>query len=827
MEAKKYIQVALDEEMRRSYLDYAMSVIIGRALPDVRDGFKPVHRRILWTMHELGNTHNKPYKKSARITGDTLGKYHPHGDSAVYETMVRLVQPFSLRYPLLDGQGNWGSVDGDEPAAQRYTEVRLARITTQILADIEKETVDFQPNYDESLQEPVVLPVRFPHLLVNGASGIAVGMATNIPPHNLGEIIDATIHLIQNPDAELQTLMKHIPGPDFPTGGFIYGRAGIRQAYETGRGTIIMRARAAIDKVGRGSAQRDAIVITEIPYQVIKAKLVEKIAELVNDRKLEGIADLRDESDRQGMRIVIELKREAVPQIILNNLYKLTPMQSSFGVINLAIVNGQPKVLNLKETLEEFIHFRRDTVRRRTIYELNKAEARAHILEGLKRALDHIEAVITLIRAAKSAPEARSGLMASFQFSEKQAQAILDMQLQRLTGLERQKLVEEYQEIIKKIAELKEILANEYVLKNVIIEELKAIRKDFADERRTQIVDEEAEFTLEDLIPDDEVVITVTQAGFIKRTPLTVFTQQSRGGKGRYGISLRGEDFVTHVFVATAHSYIMVFTDQGRVYNFKVHEIPEAQAASRGKAIASIANISASEKVAGVVAVRDFAEDKYMVMVTRKGTIKKTQLSEFDNLRASGLIAMSVDEGDELISTEVTDGKKKIFLATHDGQAICFDESDVRSMGRTARGVRGVNLEPDDYVVSVCAVTGDEQMLSITGKGYGKQTPLSEYRVQSRGGKGVINVKTTERNGKVVAVMPVKEDDEVMIITSQGKLVRLEASDIRETGRSAQGVRVITLSEEDEVASASLVGRGQEEIDQRDEADVHQGAQPS
>lgn len=818
MEAKKYLQVALDEEMRRSYLDYAMSVIIGRALPDVRDGFKPVHRRILWAMHELGNTHNKPHKKSARIVGEVIGKYHPHGESAVYESIVRMAQPFSLRYPLIEGQGNFGSIDADEPAAMRYTEVRLARITTQILADIEKETVDFQPNYDESLQEPVVLPVRFPHLLVNGASGIAVGMATNIPPHNLGEIIDATIHLIQNPDADLQTLMKYVPGPDFPTGGFIYGRAGIRQAYETGRGTIIMRARAAIDKVGRGNAQRDAIVITEIPYQVIKAKLVERIAELVNERKLEGIADLRDESDREGLRIVIELKREAVPQIILNNLYKLTPMQSSFGVITLAIVNGQPKVLTLKEMLEEFIHFRRETVRRRTAYELSKAEARAHILEGLKRALDHIDAVIQLIRAAKSTTEARNGLMANFQFSEKQAQAILDMQLQRLTGLERQKLVDEYQEIIKHIAELKEILINEYVLKNVMIEELKTIRKDFADARRTQIVDEEVEFTLEDLIPDEEVVITVTQAGFIKRTPLTAFAQQSRGGKGRYGISLRGEDFVTHVFVATAHSYVMVFTDQGRVYNFKAHEIPEAQAASRGKSIASIAHISPSEKVAGVVAVRDFTEDKYVVMVTRKGVIKKTRLSEFDNLRTSGLIAMSIDRGDELISAEVTDGKKKIFLATHNGQAICFDEADVRAMGRSARGVRGIRLEPDDYVVSVRAVKGDEQMLSITEKGFGKQTPLSQYRVQSRGGKGIINVKTTERNGKVVAVMPVQEEDEVMIITSQGKLVRLEASEIRETGRSAQGVRVITLSPDDEVASASLVGRGQEEIDRPDES---------
>lgn len=820
MEAKKPIQVALDEEMRRSYLDYAMSVIIGRALPDVRDGFKPVHRRILWAMHELGNTYNKPHKKSARVVGDVIGKYHPHGDSAVYEAMVRLVQPFSLRYPILDGQGNWGSIDADEPAAMRYTEVRMGRLATQILADIEKETVDFQPNYDESLQEPVVLPVRFPNLLVNGASGIAVGMATNIPPHNLGEIIDATIYLIQHPNADIKTLMRFVPGPDFPTGGFIYGRAGIRQAYHTGRGTIIMRAKAAIDRVGRGAHERDAIVVTEIPYQVIKAKLVEKIAELVNERKLDGIADLRDESDREGMRIVIELKRDAVPQIVLNNLYKLTPMQSSFGVINLSIVNGQPQVLNLKETLEEFISFRREVVRRRTVFDLNKAEARAHILEGLKRAIDRIDAIIALIRAAKSTAEARSGLMDKFQFSEKQAQAILDMQLQRLTGLERQKLVDEYQEIIKKIAELKEILANEMVLRNVIIEELQAIRKEFADPRRTEIVDEEADFALEDLIPDEEVVITVTHAGFIKRTPLATFRSQTRGGKGRYGISLRGEDFVTHVFVATTHSYIMIFTNQGKVYNLKVHEIPEAQAASRGKAIANLAHLSSNEKVAGVIAVREFPKDRYVVMASRKGIIKKTQLSEFDNLRASGLIAASVESDDELISAELTDGRMKIFLATHDGQAICFDESDVRPMGRQARGVRGIALRPGDYVVSVCAVTGDEQMLSITERGYGKQTALSEYRVQSRGGKGVINVRVTEKTGHVVAVMPVKTDDEVMVMSHQGKALRLEAADIRETGRNAQGVRVITLDEGDKVASATLAGREQEDVDRA--TDTHQ-----
>ncbi|HXF06331.1 MAG TPA: DNA gyrase subunit A [Blastocatellia bacterium] len=813
MEAPQKIQVNLDEEIKRSYLDYAMSVIIGRALPDVRDGFKPVHRRVLWAMHELGNSWNKPHKKSARVVGEVIGKYHPHGEAAVYETIVRMVQPFSIRYPLIDGQGNFGSVDGDEPAAMRYTEIRLAKIADEVLADIEKNTVDFQPNYDDSLQEPTVLPVRFPNLLVNGGSGIAVGMATNIPPHNLNEVIEATIYLLQNPEATVEDLMRFIPGPDFPTGGFIYGREGIRQAYLTGRGTIIMRARAAIDRIGRGTSQRDAIVVTEIPYQVNKAKLIEKIAELVNERRLEGIADLRDESSREGMRIVIELKRDAVPQVILSKLYKLTPMQETFGVINLAIVNGQPKVLNLVETLQEFINFRREVVRRRTEYELAKAEARAHILEGLKRALNHIDAIVTLIRKSKTGAQAREALMLRFKFSQAQAQAILDMKLERLTGLEREKLVEEYEEIIKKIAELKEILASDRVLRNVIIRELRAVQKEHGDARRTQIVDEEAEIRLEDLIPDEEVVITTTHSGFIKRTPLLTFRQQSRGTRGRYGMIIRGEDFVSKVFVASTHSFVMVFTDKGKVYNIKVHEIPEAQAASRGRAITNLANISTEEKVAGIVAVRDFSPDKYVVMVTRKGIIKKTQLSEFDNLRASGLIAMTVDDDDELISAELTDGKKKIFIATHQGMAICFDESDVRPMGRQARGVRGIDLRDGDYVVSVSAVTGDEQMLSITERGFGKQTPLSEYRIQSRGGRGVINVKTTERNGRVVAVMPVKEDDEVMIITSQGKLLRIEASEIRETGRSAQGVRLIKLAEDDFVASASLVGREDDQAD--------------
>ncbi len=811
MEAQQKLQVKLDEEMKRSYLDYAMSVIIGRALPDVRDGFKPVHRRVLWAMYEMGNTHDKPFKKSARVVGDVIGKYHPHGDAAVYETIVRLVQPFSMRYPLIEGQGNFGSLDGDEPAAMRYTEVRLAKIAEEVLADIEKNTVDFQPNYDESLKEPTLLPVRFPQLLVNGSSGIAVGMATNIPPHNLSEVIEATIYLLQNPEATVEDLMRFIPGPDFPTGGYIYGREGIRQAYLTGRGMIIMRARAAIDRVGRGSSQREAIVVTEIPYQVSKAKLIEKIAELVAERRIEGIADLRDESDREGIRIVIELKREAVPQVVLNKLYKLTPMQETFGVINLAIVNGQPKVLNLLETLQEFIAFRREVVRRRTQYELQRAEARAHLLEGLKRALDRIDAIITLIRRSKSGKEAREALIRQFRFSEAQAQAILDMKLERLTNLERQKLIEEYEGIIKKIAELKEILSSERTLRNVIIHELRAIQKEFGDARRTQIVDEEAEFKLEDLIPDEEVVITVSHSGFIKRTPLLAFRQQGRGTRGRSGMLTRGEDFVTKVFVASTHSTVMVFSDRGKVYNIKAHEIPEAQAASRGRAITNLVYMSSEEKVAGIVAVRQFVPDRYVVMVTRNGVIKKTALSEFDSLRASGLIAMTVDEGDELIAVELTDGRKKIFLATRQGMAICFDESDVRPMGRQARGVRGIDLREGDYVVSVAAVRGDEQMLTITEKGFGKKTSLEAYRVQARGGKGVINVRTTERNGRVVAVMPVREDDEVMLITTQGKILRLEVSEIRETGRGTQGVRLIKLAADDLVASASLVGREEEE----------------
>jgi DNA gyrase subunit A len=832
-------RINIEDEMRRSYLDYAMSVIIGRALPDVRDGLKPVHRRVLWAMHELGNTYNKPYKKSARIVGDVIGKYHPHGDTAVYDTIVRLAQDFSMRYPLIDGQGNFGSVDGDAAAAMRYTEIRMARITNEILADIEKETVDFQPNYDESLSEPKVVPARIPNLLINGSDGIAVGMATKIPPHNLTEILDATVALLRNPEIEIEELTKIVTGPDFPTGGFIYGREEIRSSYLEGRGVLQLRARAGIDRIGRGAQERDAIVITEIPFQINKARLIERIAELINEKKIEGISDLRDESDRTGMRIVVELKRDAVPQVVLNKLYKLTPMQSSFGVINLAIVNGQPRVLNLKQMLEAFIEFRREVVRRRTEYELRKAKARAHILEGLTKAIDALDFIVTLIRNSRSVDEARQWLtgqmttmnevktwkgapsdtplktylgklqkgMEQLAFSEIQAQAILDLQLRRLSALERQKITDEYEGIIKLIAELEEILANEGSLRRVITKELEDIKKEFGDARRTEIVDEGVELSIEDLIADEDVAITVTNSGYIKRTPITTYQRQGRGGKGRFGAAAKNGDFVEHLFIASTHAYLMIFTDDGMVYKLKVHEVPDAAASARGKAVVNLINIPSDRKLAGVVPVREFSEGRFVVMVSRKGVIKKTALSDFQNIRSNGIIAINVDDGDALLDVVLTDGTKRIFIATHNGLAIRFDEKNVRPMGRATRGVRGIDLRQDDYVVSVCPVSAEdkERMLSVSELGYGKQTPITTYRLQTRGGKGVINMKTTEKTGKVVAVFPVEDEAEIMIITQQGKLIRLEAGDIRKTGRSAQGVRLIKTDEGDRVTSASLV----------------------
>src|SRR5919206_3156443 len=844
METLDHNYVNIEEEMRRSYLDYAMSVIIGRALPDVRDGFKPVHRRVLWAMHELGNSYNKAYKKSARIVGDVIGKYHPHGDSAVYETIVRMAQDFSMRYPLVDGQGNFGSVDGDAAAAMRYTEIRMSKIAGEILADIEKETVNFNPNYDESLSEPAVLPTRVPNLLLNGSDGIAVGMATKIPPHNLTEVVEATIAVIKKPNMKTEELLKLVPGPDFPTGGFIYGREGIRQAYTTGRGIIQMRARAGIDRIGRGTTERDAIIITEIPYQVNKARLIERIAELINEKKLEGISDLRDESDRDGMRVVVELKRDAVPQVILNKLYKLTPMQSSFGVINLAIVQGQPRVLTLRQMLEHFIEFRREVVRKRTEYDLRKARARAHILEGLTKAIDALDYIVTLIRNSRSVDEAKQWLtgnlatasevkswkgvpsneliakylpklrkaMERLSFSEIQAQAILDLQLRRLSALERQKIIDEYESIIKLMAELEEILANESALRAVIVKELAEVKEQFGDARRTEITDEGTEYTVEDLIADEDVAITVTKSGYIKRTPITTYSRQGRGGKGRFGAMAKNDDYVEHLFIASTHAYLMVFTDDGMVYKMKVHEVPDAAAASRGKAIVNLIQIPSDRKLAGVVPVREFSEGRYVLMVTRKGVIKKTSLSDFQNIRSNGIIAINIDEGDELLDVVLTDGTKRIFIATHNGFAIRFDEKNARPMGRATRGTRGIDLRKDDYVVSLCAVSSDdsEKMLSVSEQGYGKQTPISTYRLQSRGGKGVINMKTTEKTGRVVAVFPVDEESEMMIITKQGKLIRIEAGEIRKTGRSAQGVRLIKTDAGDKVTSASLVEADEE-----------------
>jgi DNA gyrase subunit A len=816
--ASEQVPINLIDEMRKSYLDYAMSVIIGRALPDARDGLKPVHRRVLFAMHDLGNTYNKPYKKSARIVGDVIGKYHPHGDTAVYDTMVRMVQDFSIRYPLIDGQGNFGSVDGDNAAAMRYTEVRMARISDEMLADIEKETVDFGPNYDGALSEPLVLPARFPNLLVNGSSGIAVGMATNIPPHNLSEIIEATVLLIENPQATLDEILARVPGPDFPTAGFIYGRAGIRAAYQSGRGIIVMRARAAIERLGR---DRDAIIVTEIPYQANKAKLIERIAELVRDKKLEGISDLRDESDREGMRIVIEIKKDQPAQVVLNNLYKMTPMQSSFGIITLAIVNNQPRILSLADALKCFIDHRRDVVRRRTIFELGKAEARLHILEGLRRALDMIDAIIALIRSSKEPAVAKQGLMTQMQFSELQAQAILDMRLQRLTGLEREKIITEYEETLKLIARLKEILASEQVLKGVIVEELRELQQKYGDERRTEIVDEEVEITLEDLIAVEDVVITVTHSGYIKRTNASLYHSQGRGGKGRIGMTTREEDFIDHVFVASTHSYLLIFTNQGRLYWLKVYEIPDVGTAGKGKAIVNLVNISNEEKIADILSVKDFEADQYVVMATAQGTIKKTALSEFSNPRSAGIIAITVPEDDQLIGCQLTDGSYDILLATRKGKSIRFSEKEVREMGRTARGVIGIRLAEGDRVVAMSALSGDGQFLTVTERGFGKRTAVEEYPRQGRGGSGVINIRAGDKNGEVVNTCHVREDSCVMLITAQGKLIKLYVEQIRNTQtRAALGVKCIELDEGDYVASVTVVAGEESEAEERSNEDA-------
>ncbi len=805
--------VNIEDEMKRSYMDYAMSVIIGRALPDARDGLKPAHRRVLYGMKTMGLSATRAYRKCAKIVGEVMGNFHPHGDASIYDTLVRLAQDFNMRYPLVDGQGNFGSIDGDPPAAMRYTEARLQPLADDMMADLDKETVDFAPNYDETTEEPTVLPAPFPNLLVNGSSGIAVGMATNIPPHNLREVIDACIWLIEDkhlrPDGvaprsraeQLQELIRLVPAPDFPTGGVIVGREGAVQAYTTGRGSILMRARSVLETSAKGEKQ--SIVVTEIPYQVNKAKLIERIADLVRDKTIEGIADLRDESDREGMRIVIELKRGEVPSVVLNNLYKHTQLQLAFGIIMLAIVGGRPRILNLLEMIETFIDFRREVVRRRTEFELRKAEARRHVLEGLKIALDHLDEVIALIRGAKAVAEAREGLMARFGLSTIQAQAILDMQLQRLTGLERQKILDELAELLQSIERLRAILASERLLMQIIVDELREVREKYGDDRRTAVVDASGELEAEDLIAEEDMAITVTNTGYIKRTAISTYRNQRRGGKGRVGMGTRDEDFVTHLFVASTHAYIMIFSDRGRAYWLKVHEIPDVGPSGRGKAIANLVAMEEGERIAAMVAVKDFAADKYVMMGTRRGVVKKTPLAQFSNPRAGGIMAMGVEEGDAVIAVRITDGRGEIFIGTRGGMAIRFPETEVRPMGRAAYGVRGISLRENDYVVAMEVVDAGGTLMTVTERGYGKRTEIKEYRVQSRGGYGVINIATSDRNGQVVGVAYLQEDDEMLIITQQGMIIRMLASSVRVTGRATQGVRLIELEGDDRVVSVA------------------------
>ena len=802
-------QIAIEDEMRSSYLDYAMSVIVGRALPDVRDGFKPVHRRILYAMNEMGLASNRAYRKSAKIVGEIMGNYHPHGDAAIYDTLVRMAQDFNMRYLLVDGQGNYGSMDGDPPAAMRYTEARMTKLAEEMLADIDKETVDFGPNYDESRQEPLVLPARVPNLLINGAGGIAVGYATNIPTHNLAEVVDGLLLLLEDADVTIPQLMKKIPGPDFPTAAFIYGTEGIKKAYETGRGLLTLRAKAAIETEER--TDRERIIVTEIPYQVQKSRLIEKIADLVQEGRVEGIADIRDESDREGVRIVIELKRNEIPLVVLNNLYKHTQLQTTFGVIMLALVNNRPEVLNLKQILSSFIEHRREVVVRRTAYELRKAEERAHILEGLKIALDNLDAVIALIRASQSPDEARAGLMTRFGLTEIQASAILDMRLQRLTQLERAKLVEEYREILKQIEYLRSVLGSEALVRKIIKDELAEIREAYKDDRRTQIVKEEAELTVEDLIADEEVVVTISHAGYIKRNAVTLYRAQRRGGKGKIAMGVKEEDFVETLFTASTHDSLLFFTDAGKVFWLKVHEIPEASRAAKGKALINLLALSSEEKVTASLPVKEFRNDRYIVMATKQGVIKKTELSAYGNPRQGGIIALSLDDGDKLIGVELTDGQREILLGTRRGITIRFKEEEVHSMGRTAHGVRGITLETGDEVIGMETITPDSTtaILTVTEGGYGKRTPVTEYRVQGRGGKGIISVKTTERNGLAVGFLQVRDDDEIMLMAAMGKVLRCKVDDIREIGRNTQGVRLLDLEGDEDrvVAVARLVER--------------------
>lgn len=846
--AANLIPINIEEEMRRSYLDYSMSVIIGRALPDVRDGLKPVHRRVLYTMHEMGLQHNKKYTKCAKVVGQAMGQYHPHGDASIYDTLVRLAQPFSMRYTMVDGQGNFGSVDGDPPAAMRYTESRLTRVAGELLADIDLDTVDFTPNYDESTTEPVVLPTRIPNLIVNGSSGIAVGMATNIPPHNLTEVVNAAIEMINNPQAGLMEVMKHVQGPDFPTGGFIYGRSGIVEAYKTGRGRFLMRAKVAMESINQG---RQAIIVTEIPYQVNKSKLIERIAALVNEKIIDEISDVRDESDRDGMRVVIELKRGAESQIVLNQLYKHTQMQESFSMIFLAVVNGQPRELGLPQAIRHFLDHRIDVVRRRTAFLLQKARDREHILLGYQIALDHLDHVIKIIRGSSSRPDAREGLFQYFSgksiqlngselrgvkldaakygieqtqlmsptliLSYRQIDAILELQLYRLTQLSIDELLSELKEVRDRIAEYEAILASEKKLRSVIVKELEAVKKDYGDARRTQILDESAELQLEDLIADEQVAVTISHSGYLKRTPITTYRQQRRGGTGRMGMKTREEDFVEQLIVDSTHAYLMCFTNTGRVYWLKVYEVPDISAAGKGKAMASLLNLQPGEKVCTILAVRNLEEEgKFIFFATRNGTVKRTPLKDFSNVMAKGIISIGIDKEDELVAVRITDGQQVVFLATHNGMAIRFEETDVRSMGRPAYGVRGIDLGKNDYLVGA-AVTPKERkktgagadcaclILSITEQGFGKRTDVDEYRLQTRGGKGVINVKTTARNGKVSSIQLVDESSELMVISQFGKIIRIDTNTIRAAGRSTQGVKLLNLEDGDKVGAAVVI----------------------
>ena len=795
------IPVPIEEELKRSYLDYAMSVIVGRALPDVRDGLKPVQRRILYAMYELRNDWNKPYKKSARIVGDVIGKYHPHGDMAVYDTLVRMAQDFTMRYPLIDGQGNFGSIDGDAPAAMRYTEVRMAKIAHELLADIEKETVDFMPNYDNTLQEPVVLPCRIPNLLINGSSGIAVGMATNIPPHNLGEVIDALVAMIRNPDITLDELLKYIKGPDFPTGAFIYGTEGIKEAYATGKGLIKMRARAHIEREGG----KTSIVITELPYQVNKARLVERIASLIRDKKIEGIAEVRDESDREGLRVVVELKREKqdFAPVILNQLYKQTPLETTFGIIMLALVNNRPEQLNLRELLGHFLAHRRTVVTRRTIYDLRKARERAHILEGLMIALSHLDEVIALIKASKTPAEAKEGLIKRFGLTPVQAQAILDMRLQRLTGLEQEKIKAEYEELKRQIAWFEKILADESVLMKVIEEELLAIKKEYADARRTEIIEKTEELSVEDLVAEEDMVVTVTHRGYIKRLPVTTYRSQRRGGRGKRGVEAGQEDMVTQLYIASTHDQFLCFTNLGRVYWLKVYDIPQAGRTAKGTSLRNLLPLGSEEKLATILPVRGFDEQHYVFFVTRQGLVKKTPLSAFSNPRSTGIVAATLKEGDELVAAGLTDGNKDILLVTKKGQAIRFPETDVRPMGRTAAGVKGIELAEGDEVVGleILDPEDDAALLTVTELGYGKRSRLTEYRTQSRGGKGIMAMRLSEKTGFLVGCARVVDEDEIMLVSSAGKIIRLRVRDIPVQGRATQGVRLFMLSPGEKIVS--------------------------